>query len=52
MAKSLISAAVKLGYIDRAQKEKIQKYREETGQSEDNALRDTKIISEENICCK
>ena len=49
MAKSLISAAVKLGYIDRAQKEKIQKYREETGQSEDNALRDTKIISEENI---
>ena len=49
MAKSLISAAVKLGYIDRAQKEKIQKYREETGRSEDSALRDTKIISEENI---
>lgn len=49
MAKSLISAAVKLGYIDRVQKEKIQKYREETGQSEDSALRDTKIISEENI---
>lgn len=49
MVKSLIQAAFEFGYIDSVQKEKAERYKAETGQSDDSVIRDTKILSEEII---
>ena len=49
MAESIFKAALRLGYIDEVQKEKAEKYKIETGLSEDSVIRDTKIISDEAI---
>ena len=49
MAESIFKAALRLGYIDDVQKAKAEKYKMETGLSEDSVIRDTKIISDEAI---
>ena len=49
MAESIFKAALRLGYIDEVQKAKAEKYKMETGLSEDSVIRDTKIISDEAI---
>ena len=49
MAESIFKAALRLGYIDEVQKAKAEKYKMETGLSEDSVIRDTKIISDETI---
>lgn len=49
MAKSILDAALNLGYIDFSQKVKAEKYKSETGLSEDSVIRDTKIIPDEAI---
>ena len=49
MVKSLIQATFEFGYIDSVQKEKAERYKAETGQSDDSVIRDTKILSEEII---
>ena len=47
MAKSLIDEALRLEYIDFMQREKADKYKKETGMSEDTVIRETKIMSDE-----
>ena len=49
MAKSLIDEALRLEYIDFIQREKADKYKKETGMSEDTVIRDTKIMSDETL---
>ena len=49
MAESIFKAALRLGYIDEVKKAKAEKYKMETGLSEDSVIRDTKIISDEAI---
>jgi len=47
VAKSLLNAAFELGYINQMQKEKAEKHKAETWQSDDSVIRETKILSEE-----
>ncbi|MBR0277704.1 MAG: type II/IV secretion system protein [Clostridia bacterium] len=49
MAKSLLAEALKKGYINADQKQKAEEYRRELNVSEDAAIRDTKILSDEQI---
>ena len=49
MVKTLLGAAFELGFIDHMQKEKAEKYKEETGQSDDRVIRNTKILPEEKL---
>lgn len=46
MVKSVITNAFKYGYITEEQKIKAERYKAETGQSDDSVLRDAKILSE------
>ena len=47
--KSLISNAVKFGYITAEQKIKAEKYKQETAQNDETVLRDMKLLSERDI---
>lgn len=47
--KSLISNAVKFGYITAEQKIKAEKYKKETAQNDETVLRDMKLLSERDI---
>lgn len=49
MNKSLISNAVKFGYITAEQKIKAEKYKQETAQNDETVLRDMKLLSERDI---
>ena len=49
VVKSLLKAAFELGFIDTVQKDKAERYKAETGLSDDNVIRDTKILSEEKL---
>lgn len=49
MANALLASAVSKGYITETQRKKAEKYKSETGVSEEIAIRDTKILNDEQI---
>ncbi len=49
MARSLLFVALQKGYITEEQREKAENYRVESNVSEDTAIRDTKILTDEKI---
>ena len=49
MANTLLSKAVEIGYISELQREKAEKYKRETGANDEIAIREMKLLSEDEV---
>lgn len=49
MANTLLSKAVEIGYISELQREKAEKYKRETGTNDEIAIREMKLLSEDEV---